>query len=116
MGVGVGGILSHVPSLHHDGRSDKENSGKNLSVLLVYAPQICWYRGQLTSPLQAEVCHWSGEATQGYLGLVALIRKAKTQQVGPSASFLLGFSPCPLSSYHSGHKTDIGLLDLKGSP
>lgn len=105
-----------MPSLHYGGRNGKENSGKNLSVLLVYALQTCWYRRQVASPLHAEVCHWCDGATQGSLGLVALMRKVKTQQVGPSASFLLGFSPYPLSPYHSGHKTDTGLQDLKGSP
>lgn len=49
-----------------------------------------------------------GLATQGTLGFVALMRKVKTQQVWPSAFFLLLFSPCPLSPYLSGHKTDMG--------
>lgn len=92
-GWGWGGeILSHVPSLHHGGRSGKEDSGKNLSVL-VYAPQTFRSRGQVASPLRAEVCHWCGGATQGSLGLVARMRKVKTQQVGLSASFLLAFLP-----------------------
>lgn len=115
-GWGRGGNISHVPSLHHTGTSGKENPGKNLSVLLIYAPQTCRDHELAASPLHAEVSHWCGGATQGSLGFTALMRKVETQQVWPSTSFLLLFSPCPLSPYLSGHKTDTGLQDLRSSP
>lgn len=82
------------------------------------APQgaCCRDHELAASPLHAEVSHWCGGATQGSLGFTALMRKVETQQVWPSTSFLLLFSPCPLSPYLSGHKTDTGLQDLRSSP